>query len=170
VAERYVSAWVAPSATPPPPEADPQPPARRPPVQRALDVLEPLFRRRLESMIGDLAGRGYRPRVWETLRTPERGDWLEERGRTRNGRRSMHVYGVAADIICREHMWDCHRHGCDYYAEQGRAARRAGLYWGGDWRSMRDYPHVQAVAVGDQARVRRADDVAALLPHLMRGV
>jgi hypothetical protein len=35
---------------------------------------------------------------------------------------------------------------------------------------MRDYPHVQAVAVGDQARVRRADDVAALLPHLMRGV
>ena len=42
-------------------------------------------------------------------------------------------------------------------------ARKAGLFWGGDWRSFKDRPHVQAIPVKHQQKVRDADDVAALL-------
>lgn len=159
-----------PAETPPPPEADPRPPAKRPGITRSLDALQWLFRVRLEAVLADLAEQGYRPRVWETLRTKLRGAWLMLKGRSRNGDRSMHIYGVAADIICRDHMWDCHKHGCGFYAALGKTVRKHGLYWGGDWRTMVDKPHVQAIAVRDQNRIRRAEDVAAVLPGLMKDV
>lgn len=167
-AEVYVPISYAPPATGVhrPPEGDPQPPRKRPPVVRDLDALVHPFRVRLEAVLERLERQGYAPRVWETIRTAERGDWLKARGKSKNGRLSMHSYGAAADVICRAHRWDCHAHGCDFFEALGRAVHREGLYWGGDWRTFRDKPHVQAVAVRDQNRVRRGEPIDPLMRRL----
>jgi len=159
-----------PAATPPPPEARKRPPAKRPPVTRSLDTLQPAFRLRLEAVVADLAAQGYRPRVWETLRTPERGAWLMKKGASRNGSKSMHIYGVAADVVCRTHMWGCRKARCDFFEKLGSTVRKHGLYWGGDWRTMVDKPHVQAIPVRQQGKIRSAQDVSLVLPGLMKAM
>lgn len=167
MAELYIPVTSMPPASMPtrPPEGDPEPqaPPPRPPVCRDLDELVPEFRARVESMLRRLEAADWRPQVWETLRTPERGRWLKASGRSRNGHRSMHVYRCAVDVICRLHKWRCHSHGCGFFEALGEAAEAEGLYWGGRWRTLVDKPHVQAVAVRRQAAVRRGADVASLM-------
>lgn len=114
-------------------------------------------------MLRRLEAADWRPQVWETLRTPERGRWLRASGRSKSGHRSMHVYRCAVDVICRRHKWACHSYGCGFFEALGEAARAEGLYWGGDWKSFVDKPHVQAVAVRRQGAVRVGADVASLM-------
>ena len=156
--------------TPPPEAAEVEPNGRGIYADPGL-LLEP-FRLRVENLCAALLDAGHEPRLWETFRTEARCELLKERGTSRSGTRSMHRHGVAADLICRRHMWDCGEHGCDYFLAQGRLARVVGLYWGGDWRSFKDRPHVQAIPVRLQNRVRRSNDVAELLmlPGVMRKV
>lgn len=167
--EVYVPVTLVPPARPgihAPPEADPKPPPhrRRPPVVRDLEELAPAFRERLELVLERLRAKGHQPRVWETYRTPDRGRWLRKSGRSRNGHRSMHVFRAAADIICARHKWDCHKHGCSFFEDLGAAVAAEGLYWGGNWRTIVDKPHVQAVPVGrKQGLVRAGVEVATLM-------
>ena len=162
--ERYAPFTLLAAGVVQPPEADPEPPPAtgRPPVVRSLDALAWPFRHRVQTMLRELRTT-HEPLVWETLRTQERGDWLKARGRSKNGNRSMHTLGAAVDVICMRHRWACSKHDCDFFAALGAAAKNAGLYWGGDWRSFVDKPHVQAVPVRQQNRLRRADDVPAFL-------
>lgn len=141
-------------------------PKRRPPVQRRMELLARPFRRLLEAALNDLHLAGFNPRVWETLRTPERGAWLAEQGRSKAGHRSMHCYGVAADVICGDHSWRCPR-SCGFFDALGAAVKARGLTWGGDWGW--DRPHVQAVSVAQQTLIRTSVDVSSTLRGLMEG-
>lgn len=165
-------AKVPPEARPPEADLRPPPARQRPPVCRDLAELAPAFRERLERVLEQVEAQGYRTRVWETLRTPERGAWLKARGRSQSGRRSMHCLRAAADVICRRHRWDCDVHECRFFEALGRAARRAGLFWGGDWRTIVDQPHIQAISVADQDELRRVarqgGDLEGAIAELMR--
>jgi hypothetical protein len=155
-----------------PPEADEPKPSGRG-IYRDLGLLVPQLQQRVIAMVATLEAAGYAPRVWETYRTVRRCEMLKARGSSQSGTRSLHRFGAACDIVCARHLWGCGKAGCDYFVAQGVAARASGLYWGGDWRSFVDRPHVQIVAVRHQNLIRRADDVAALLeqrPELMRRV
>lgn len=144
-------------------EPAPKRASRRPPVVRSLAYLTPSFRLDIGEVLADLHTQGYSPRVWETLRTEARGAWLQRNGKSKNGARSMHVYGVAVDIICAEHSWRCPGT-CGFFPALGAAAKARGLTWGGDWGW--DSPHVQAIAVADQQAIRDSADIETTLREL----
>ncbi len=123
--------------------------ARRPPVQRDLALLLPAFRPLVATLVANLRSQGHDPRVWETLRTPQRGAWLKAQGKSQTGSRSIHCYGAAVDIIHRTDFW----RNRDFFKALGAEAEKLGLTWGGSWK-MRDYPHVQAIPVSAQKAFR----------------
>lgn len=111
------------------------------------DALVRSFRTRIARLLNRMRRRGFTPCMRSGFRTRKEA--------ARNARKgtgiadSMHCYGVAADIICGERGW---RHP-EFFQALGEEAEALGLVWGGDWR-RRDYPHVQAIPVSAQNRIR----------------
>ena len=115
------------------------------------DLLVPAFAERLSASLRALRGQGYQPVVHETLRSFERAEALAKAGR--GTPLSMHCYGLAADVVCGDHHWDCRRHHWAFFDTMGACAEDVGLTWGGRWR-REDLPHIQAVPVRLQESVR----------------
>lgn len=124
-------------------------PPKRPPVQRDPALLLPAFRPAVMRLVARLRARGQDPRIWETLRTPQRGAWLKAQGKSQTGDRSIHCIGGAVDIIHRTDYWNNR----SFFRILGEEAKKLGLVWGGDWK-IRDYPHVQAIEVREQKKFR----------------
>lgn len=129
------------------------------PVIASMDALAPRFRAVVEQVLADLRAWGYTPRVFETLRTEGRQQFLYGFGRRYDDGRGIvtqsatsadtwHGYGLAVDIICATRRWDAPR---DFWEVLGCSARRHGLVWGGDWNGdwntaderFSDRPHIQ---------------------------
>lgn len=93
---------------------------------------------------------GYEMVLLEGYRSPERQDMLSRRGgHVTNARawQSWHQYGLAADsafrrggrvVIDEKDPWAMRG-----YRLYGETAEAAGLTWGGRWRSIQDYGHVE---------------------------
>lgn len=92
-----------------------------------------------------------------TYRSIEEQNQLFAQGRTRRGKKvtnarggeSFHNYGLAADLCLFEPVlekgkrtWFPNVH--PVWNHIGQAANVVGLEWGGDWKRMKDRPHVQA--------------------------
>lgn len=133
--------------------------------QSSITLLHPLFRVKIERVLAAMKGQGYKPVLWETYRTLERSRMLQARGVSKaRGGYSMHCYGIAADIICMDHMWKCRKHHCQFFDALGKNYEDQGITWGGNWdRDQRagedgenDLPHGQLVparpAIQDQVR------------------
>ncbi|GHH60668.1 M15 family metallopeptidase [[Pseudomonas] boreopolis] len=104
---------------------------------------------------------GYEMVLVEGYRSPERQAELMGAGKaTRAGAwQSCHQYGLAVDsapIRDGRLQWDMGdewtRRGYHLY---GELARQAGLEWGGDWRSIKDYVHVEMASACRAARAAR---------------
>lgn len=130
-----------------------------------MSRLDPTFRKHVETLLVLMIRDGWDPKVHETYRSPARASMLALVGR--GTARSMHCYGVAADIISAKDKWGAP---VEFWLALGHHARELGLTWGGTWRK-RDLPHVQAVPVSDQIFVRAstplqiAARVQNRLPH-----
>lgn len=151
-------------------------------MKRVNDPAEllPAFRDVVEQLLERMRREGYKPVLHETYRTPERSKQLVASGTSRVAGLSMHCYRIAADVICGVHQWSCEEKGCGYYRRLGIEAARLGLTWGGNWdgdgitREQRehDLPHVQAVPLAVQQRVRRSTlpDLEELVSEYLRRV
>ncbi len=136
----------------------PLPPAEVP-ANNDRSTLAPLFARRLTSVLQDMEAAGFDPIIFETLRTPERQQFIYGFGRTYDDGRGIvthssdadetwHGFGLAADIISKSAKWDAPS---KFWSALGAACMARGLTWGGDWnrdgRSVDerfvDRPHVQ---------------------------
>ena len=104
---------------------------------------------------------GYEMVLVEGYRSPERQAELMQGGMaTRAGAwQSCHQYGQAVDsapIRDGKLQWNMDdawtRRAYQLYGELGR---EAGLTWGGDWRSIKDYVHLEATAACRTARAER---------------
>jgi peptidoglycan L-alanyl-D-glutamate endopeptidase CwlK len=115
-----------------------------------LEKLLPSFRLRVGRVCELLREEGFQPRVFETYRTPERAALLLSLGKTRNGKLSLHCLGAAADLIDAQKKWDNPK----FFIALGAVAKTCGLAWGGDWKSLFDGPHIQAVPVELQNELR----------------
>lgn len=139
------------------------------PVERSLDVCAPKFAAAVRAMMADLA-RDYPERsgfAFETLRTPERQEFLYQFGREYDDGRgivtnapdafsSWHGYGLAVDVVEKDATpWDAPP---SFWNAIGEAAERNGLTWGGRWRRP-DLPHVQ----WGKCRISPSDRARALL-------
>lgn len=121
---------------------------------------------------------GHRVRIFETLRTAERQDWLfgmgrdydDGRGVVTNARAASgwHPYGLAADIVEDDATpWQATT---PFWRALGASAERHGLTWGGRWKAL-DLPHVQWGRCRPAPSKRAAELVAAGgLPALWREV
>jgi peptidoglycan L-alanyl-D-glutamate endopeptidase CwlK len=88
-----------------------------------------------------------------TQRSVEEQQRLYAKGRTQPGQKVTNVDGVTkksnhnytparavdvAVVINGKVSWDA-----DEYAPLGELAKKYGLHWGGNWKSLKDYPHLE---------------------------
>jgi hypothetical protein len=137
-----------------------------------LNELVPVLARIVEQILIDMRALGWNPILFETLRTPERGAYLQSIGRSKNGSRSMHTLRLAADIVdgdlnnvpkmTKEGYWNAPD---KFWADLEDLATKYGLtrlYKVGvkpdstdDDAESWDKPHVQACTVAEQNKLRR---------------
>ncbi len=126
-----------------------------PSVRRGVDrdpkKLLPAFARKLNTLFKRMRARGYQPMLWEGQRSDERAAALSKKGT--GIRLSMHRLGAAVDIVdgSTGNPWKASP---GFWTALGQEAAKLGLTWGGSW-TKRDFPHVQALAVNQQAAFRR---------------
>ena len=122
------------------------------PIRKGLSrdpkLLLPAFAAKIEVLFSRLRAQGHEPLLWEAYRSPARAQKLSDRGA--GVKLSMHCLGAAVDIVHAEDYWSAGREIWDAIGEE---AESLGLVWGGRWR-RRDFPHIQALAVKDQAKFR----------------
>lgn len=93
---------------------------------------------------------GVHPVVVQTLRTFEEQELLYEKGRSRPGPivtnarpgQGYHNYGLAIDLCLQVNgklVWEVN----DNWMKMINAFKKRGFSWGGDWKSLKDYPHVE---------------------------
>lgn len=150
---------------PPPPEVFTTQEVRRlrPEIvtaDRKWDQIDPDLQQRVLAIYEVMRTQyGYEMVLIEGYRSPERQAELMAGGKaTRAGAwQSCHQYGLGVDsapIRDGKLQWDMNdewtRRGYFLY---GELAERAGLEWGGNWRSIKDYVHVE---MSDRCRAARA--------------
>lgn len=122
----------------------------------SLDFLQPRFRAKVYELLRRLNAQGHDAIAWETYRTRARVKLLSDRG---TGAKPLadgsipigcHEMGLAVDIVSKSKRWTP---APAFWTALGREAKALGLTWGGAWKRV-DKPHVQAIAVKEQAAYR----------------
>jgi hypothetical protein len=119
-------------------------------VNHDLDVLAPKFKTAVEGAIEECRANGLDALVYETHRSAELQALYYERGRTiipphdtvtnaKSNLYSWHAYGLAVDVVSKQHGWDRSE---EWFAKVAAAFRARGCRWGGEWK-MKDLPHFQ---------------------------
>lgn len=119
-------------------------------VDRDLGKLAPKFRAAAEAGLAACQADGIDAMVYEACRSEELQALYYARGRTiipptrpvtnaRSALYSWHGYGLAVDVISREHGWD---RPWTWWVAMAAHFERQGCRWGGAWKSP-DPPHVQ---------------------------
>jgi peptidoglycan L-alanyl-D-glutamate endopeptidase CwlK len=129
-----------------------------------IQTLQPKAQRRarqfLTAVTEQLAKDGLVFKIISGTRTYDEQNELFAHGRTKpgpivtraRGGQSNHNFGVAWDIgIFRNGEYIPES---KLYQNAGAIGKGQGLEWGGDWRSIQDEPHFQAIAEADLANVR----------------
>lgn len=127
-----------------------------------LSLLHPKLRSEainiLQECEEELKGRAS-VRITQTLRTIEEQNALYAQGRTTKGKivtnakggSSFHNYGLALDFVLlidnKETSWDINKDWDDDriadWMEVVKVFKKYGWTWGGDFRSIKDYPHFE---------------------------
>ena len=125
-------------------------------ASRQWELLDAEFRQRLLVMFKIMREQhGYDMVLLEGYRSPDRQAQLAALGpqvAQAGAFESYHQYGLAADcafvrdgriVISEQDRW-----AASGYALYGEVARSVGMTWGGSWRSIKDYGHVELRRIG----------------------
>lgn len=129
-------------------------------ADRKWNRIDPMFQQRVLAIYQVMRDRhGYQMVLVEGYRSAERQAALARKGGSVTGAgagQSCHQYGLAVDsALYRDGklQWDMSdpwtRRGYFLY---GQLAAEAGLEWGGNWRSIKDYVHLEQKAACREAR------------------
>jgi peptidoglycan L-alanyl-D-glutamate endopeptidase CwlK len=116
-----------------------------------LDSLNPEFRKKVEKVILDLKSQGYKPRIdygWRDLAYQQE---LVKKGASKTtfswhnvttdkGEPAALAVDFIDNSVFKNKKWDDN---AKFWEDLGKAARKQGLVWGGDWKNFKDRPHVQ---------------------------
>lgn len=126
-----------------------------------IELLHPALRQDAKEVLEWAWNRGIKLRYTQTLRTFKEQDALYAQGRTKPGSKvtnakggqSYHNYGLALDICLisedsKSLVWDLKYDGIDEdkkadWIQVVEEFKKRGWQWGGDWKSFKDYPHVE---------------------------
>ena len=113
--------------------------------------LAPKFRKAVELIVSDMHSAGFHVRVFETLRTNARQEFLYGFGReyddgrgpvtkAKTAQNGWHFYGLAADLVEDDGTpWTAPQ---TFWQALGQIAELHGCTWGGRW-TVVDLPHIQ---------------------------
>lgn len=134
---------------------------------KAMRSLHPVFKMAVDRVLRNLESKGWQPVLVYGTRTKQQQADLHRQGvgakrswhvasreeilASPNGNSFETIRGSAADIIDRRWAWSGPTADKDhqFWTDLGRAARLAGLEWGGNW-SIRDVAHVQMRFIEDR--------------------
>ncbi len=121
--------------------------------------LHPVVENYQDELIEQAKAKGIDIIITDDFRTIEVQDSLYKRGRTTEGNivtnvkggNSYHNYGLAIDFALKlnngDVIWDLsydgNNNGEADWMEVVEIAKELGFEWGGDWKSFKDYPHLQ---------------------------
>lgn len=129
-------------------------------ADRRWDAIDAAFQQRVLVIYTVMKQRGYEMALVEGYRSPARQAELASGGKATRAKagQSCHQYGLAVDSAILKNgklQWNMNdRWVRDGYFLYGELAEQAGLSWGGNWRSIKDYVHVEAKAACRDARSR----------------
>lgn len=118
--------------------------------------LHPAYRAQAQAFLEEANRRGLGLEIASAVRTPAQQNALYAQGRTAPGSKvtnapagySHHNFGTAFDVVPSDlkntKNWSPED---PRWSEIGALAREMGLSWGGDFRSIKDMPHIQAPGV-----------------------
>ncbi|HEX8528154.1 peptidoglycan-binding protein [Allosphingosinicella sp.] len=134
--------------------------------EKKLASLEPSFRPRIERVIAKLKDSGFQPKIvfgWRSVAVQKK---LKAEGKTtvsfsfHNAQKPNGTPNAwAVDLIDARWSWnepDCHK----FFKALGAAGKAEGLVWGGDWKSFRDWAHLQGRQNSELAQVKRESGLA----------
>jgi len=118
---------------------------------RGIELLHPEVRKQAESLVAEAAKEGLPVLITETFRTKDEQDKLYAQGRTAPGKivsnapfpSSAHCWGVAFDT-CRNVKGKEFDDSDGFFSKIGAIGKRLGLFWGGDFKSIKDKPHFES--------------------------
>jgi hypothetical protein len=119
-----------------------------------INLLEPVTRHIVETILADAKAHGLNVMVYETYRSQARQTKLFNEGATRLRNVGVHHYGLACDIVRvvnGQPSWK------GDFSFLGELARSHKLIWGGDWRSFPDEYHVQRCSIRRQGALFRGE-------------
>ncbi len=131
-------------------------------TEKKLKSLDRRMRPKVERVTEALKAQGFRPKIVYAWRSVAVQQELVAKGRSKvkfsfhNAQKpggSPRAY--AADIIDRRWAWSARAKANGFWEALGSAAKRGGLFWGGDWRSFKDWAHVQFYPNRMLAEVKR---------------
>lgn len=135
------------------------------PQEQKLDSLHPTFRAKVDRVMADLRAQGYNPHVkfgWRSLETQAQ---LFNAGTTKvlfSFHNAVDLDGepaaLAVDITDEADQWAYAN--MAFFNALGVAAKKQGLFWGGDW-MWKDYAHIQG-APNDVLNLLKTKGLAAI--------
>lgn len=129
-----------------------------------LDQLHPWMRYKVELWLKRLTKAGYSIVITEGYRSIEKQNELYAQGRTKKGAiitnakggNSQHNFGIAVDFALnmdvdgdgdiKDDLWNDSK---NHFEKIADIAKTVGLAWGGDWKSIKDKPHIYLPKWGD---------------------
>ena len=140
---------------------------------RDIKALHPDLQKKYAQLIKLCSKKGITIGVAECLRTKAEQDALYAKGRTAPGKivtnakgsnySSMHQWGVAFDFYLKMDIDgdgqisdDAYNNAKKTFNQVGALAKSIGLEWGGDWKSIKDLPHIQLKDWGSTASKLKA--------------
>lgn len=137
------------------------------PHTKKLASLDPKMKPKVERVLRTLETQGFKPRIFFAWRSVAVQAQLLRQGKTRvsfsfhNAQsKSGTPRACAADIIDRRWGWQKPAETRGFWEALGRAAKDEGLYWGGNWRSFKDWAHVQYHPNSKLAQVKQESGLA----------
>jgi peptidoglycan L-alanyl-D-glutamate endopeptidase CwlK len=127
-----------------------------------LASLNQNFKIKIIILLQNLKNLGYSPTIVYGWRSVAVQRQLYQQGKTKvlfsfhnaqttDGRANSY----AADIVDSRYGWSNQKETMNYWQVQGKEAKRLGLYWGGDWKTIWDPAHVQYLPNSKLGAVKR---------------
>lgn len=118
--------------------------------EKKLSSLDKAMQKKVERVVKTLTEQGYKPKIVYAWRSVAKQLELVNAGHSKvrfsfhNGqKRNGTPNAYAADIIDKRWAWSKKAEQNGFWQALGNSAKAEGLYWGGDWRSFKDWAHVQ---------------------------
>lgn len=118
---------------------------------RDITLCHPRLQKLIAQLTSECANAGLPIKIGESFRSVAEQDALYAQGRTQPGSivtnargssySSQHQWGIAADFYRADGKGAYNESG-DYFKKVGELAKKLGLGWGGDWKSIVDKPHL----------------------------